>query len=250
MAALLSAALASCSEGPSQPGSPSASKAAPDTVAVREAARNFRVHYNMPVDLDSTGFYYQPVSVLPLDYESRNSYTSSSSYGGDSNYEDPNAIIGTCYNLLFFQKATLAEHALLPHGRFVITNINAATKPDVRWPFLFYTIVKADTNHDGEQNGEDAGALFVSDRSGHQLRQLTPDGAQLENWHILPKTSLLLAQIRPDTNHDLKFTHADGTYWLRFDLRNPTAAPVRQPATALGARLQQQMLDRQSRLAE
>ena len=61
-------------------------------------------------------------------------------------------------------------------------------------------------------------------------------------------TNLLLVEVRPDTNHDQKYTHADGTYWLRFDLRNLAVAPVRQPSAALTKTLHQQMLERQSRL--
>lgn len=53
--------------------------------------------------------------------------------------------------------------------------------------------------------------------------------------------------MRPDTNHDREYTNADGTYWLRFDLRNLAVVPVRQPTAALTAALQQQTLERQSR---
>lgn len=249
-ALVLLGSMAACSDNPTQhPTANPGGSAVPDTAAVRKAAQEFRVHYNPPQDLDSTDFYFQPVSVVPLEEErsSRSKLFSSSSY--ESEYEArPNDIEGTCYNLLFFQKSTLQEHALLPHGRFVISEIDTNKKPDARWPYLFYTIIKADTNADGKQDGDDASALFVSDRSGRQFRQLTPDGTRLESRQLLPKTNLLLVEVRPDTNRDRKYTHADGSYWLRFDLRNLNAPPTRQPASALSATLQQQMLERQSRL--
>ena len=175
----------------------------------------------------------------------RSRILSSSSYGSDS--EVSPGIEGTCYNLLFSRKSAVQEQLLLPHGRFVITEIDAEKKPGIRWPYLFYTIIKADTNADGDQDGEDASALFVSDRNGRQLRQLTPDGTRLESRLLLPKTSLLLAEVRPDVNRDGNFTHADDTYRLRFDLANLAAAPVRQPAPALANALHQQMLLRQSK---
>ncbi|RSK36257.1 hypothetical protein [Hymenobacter metallilatus] len=233
-----------CSESPNRGVPATSGQAAADTAAVRQAALTYRIHYNTPVNLDSTAFYYQPVSVVPLEQATRSRILSSSSY--ESDYERGNGIEGTCFNLLFFQKSTLQEYALLPHSRFVISEIDTDLKPDTRWPFLFYTIIKADFNADGDQDENDASALFASDRSGRQLRQLTPDNTQLKNRLILPNSSLLLVEVRPDLNKDRKFTAADGSYWLRFNLQNLAAAPVRQPAAARAATLQQQMLQRQS----
>jgi hypothetical protein len=248
-ALLLLTALPACAPNNSggNPATDPSAEAAPDTAAVRKAAQQYRVHYNLPVDLDSTDYYYQPISVVAQDDNARTTILKSGSYY-ESEDSSPNNILGTCYNVVFFGKsAAPAGQALLPHGRFVITEIDDTRKPDSRWPYLFYTMLKADTNADGRQDQQDASALFVSDRSGRQLRQLTPDGTHLENRLILPNTSLLLVEVRPDTNHDRAFTHADGTYWLRFDLRNLAVAPGRQPAPALTAALHQQMLERQSR---
>lgn len=240
------ACMAACSDNsPSRSPASANSTATPDTAAVRKVAKEFRVHYNQPVDLDSTDGYFLPISVVPLDGPNRSRKFSSGSYESDS---DPNGIEGTCYNLVFLQKSTLAEHLLLPDSRFIITDIDTNKKPDARWPYLFYTIIKADTNNDGEQNNEDASALYVSDRSGRQLHQLTPDGADLVGWRILPKTNVLLAEVRPDGNKDREFTYADGTYWLRFNLLNLNEVPSQQPTSPLAKQLQQQMLDRQTRL--
>jgi hypothetical protein len=243
---LLLSALAACSDGPAgRPATPAGARAAPDTAAVRQAARQYRVQYNSPVDLDSTDFYYQPVSVVPLAGGRGSSILKSSSYDSDaSGSKDWGG--GTCYNLLFFRKTTSEERMLLPHSRFDIIEIDDAKKPDARWPYLFYTILKADTNADGRQDQDDASALFVSDRSGQRLRQLTPDGTRLESRQLLPKTSLLLVEVRTDSNRDRKFSNADASYWLRFDLRDLRVPAVRQPAAALAETLHRQMLDRQS----
>jgi hypothetical protein len=252
---ILLSGLAACSENTPQRAATSSSGAPPDTAAVRKAAREYRVHYNMPVSLDSTDFYYQPISVVPLEADrgSRGELLTSDTYEISSGSHDSeygaraNDIEGTCYNVLFFQKSTLQEYALFAHGRFVIMQIDIDSKPDARWPYLFYTVIKADTNADGKQNEADASTLFVSDRSGRQLRQLTPNGTRLANRLILPKTNIMLVEVKPDSNKDLAFTHADGTYWLRFNLANLSAPPTRQPTPALAEVLHQQMLERQSR---
>ena len=238
--------LGACSSNSGPTAQNSTAKTSPDSTAVREASRQYRVHYNSPVDLDSTDFYYQPISVVPQEQEIRSRTFSSDSYETG----EPSGIEGTCFNILFFQKSTLLEHALLPDSKSVIIAIDDHMKPDPRWPYLFYTITKADTNADGNQDEEDASALFVSDRSGYHLRQLTPDGTHLEGKMILVKAQLLLIEVRPDTNQDHAFTHADGTCWLRFNLTNLGLAPVRQPAQALAGTLKNQMLERQSRLAK
>ncbi|WP_022823232.1 hypothetical protein [Hymenobacter norwichensis] len=242
---ILLGGLAACSENSPQRAATSPPEATPDTAAVRKAAREYRVHYNTSVSLDSTDFYYQPISVVPLNQGSRSRIISSNEYG---EYEEARSSIeGTCYNVLFFQKSTLQEHALFAHGRFVIMQIDIDRKPDARWPYLFYTVIKADTNADGHQTEADASTLFVSDRSGRQLRQLTPNGTRLANRIILPKTNIMLVEVQPDSNKDHAFTHADGTYWLRFNLANLNTPPTRQPTPALSGALNQQMLERQSR---
>lgn len=247
----LLSALAACTPDGGPPAATSPTPAAPPNAsAVQQAARDYRVHYNAPVDLDSTDYYYQPVSVLSQDgsspsrmYNSGSSY--GDSYGGSSDVRS--GIVGICYNVLFLRKSGPAEQRLLlPHGRFVLTSIDDEHQPASRWPYLFYTVIKADTNADREQNEEDATTLFASDRSGQHLRQLTPDGTQLQSRHYLPPTSLVLVEVRPDTNHDREFTAADATYWLRYDLRNLAAPPTRTPTAALGRQLHQQMLQRQT----
>ncbi|WP_157541227.1 hypothetical protein [Hymenobacter aerophilus] len=246
---LVLGALAACSPdgGPTRPAaatSPAAS-AAPDTAALRRARQQFRVHYNAPVDLDSSAFYCVPVSVLPLEAGGRDKLLSSSSYDGYGS--SSGNIIGTCYNVLFFEKETGRQRPLLPHSRFVLAEIHDANEPDSPWPYLFYTIIKADTNRDGEQNPNDASCLFVSDRAGRQLHQLTPDSTQLGSRYIIPKTSVLLVEVRPDTDHNGQFNNADVPYWLRFDLRNLGQPPARHPNDSLSNEMQQQMLLRQIR---
>lgn len=212
--------LAACSPngGPAQPAAtPPAASSAPDTAALRQATQQFRVHYNAPVDLDSSAFYYVPVSVLPLETARDGLFSSDSNDGYASG---TGSVVGTCYNVLFFEKETGRQWPLLPHSRFVLAEIADAHEPEASWPYLFYDIIKDDTNRDGEQNTADASCLFVSDRVGRQLRQLTPDGTQLGSRYIIPKSSVLLVAVRPDTDHDGRFTNADVPYWLRFDLHN------------------------------
>lgn len=221
-----------------------AARAAPDTAALQRAAQQFRVHYNIPIDLDSSAFYCVPVSVVPLK-TGRDKLFSSDSYDGYAS--NSGNIIGTCYNVLFFEKETGQQRPLLPHSRFVLSEIVDANEPDAPWPYLFYDIIKADTNRDGEQNTDDASSLFVSDRAGRQLRQLTPDSTQLGSRYIIPKSSMLLVVVRPDTDHNGQFTNADVPYWLRFDLRNLDQPPVRHPDASLAHEMQQQMLRRQIR---
>ena len=123
--------LAACSpDGPGRPtaANPVAAGAAPDTIALRQAAQKFRVHYNSPADLDSTGFYYVPVSVVAQEQGGRSKMFSSGSYEGYG--EQPGNIEGTCYNVLFFDKETGQQRALLPHGRFVLAEIDTDRKPD------------------------------------------------------------------------------------------------------------------------
>jgi hypothetical protein len=241
-ALLLLSALPSCSsDGPAgRPANAPAAQAAPDTAAVRKAAQQYQVVLGEPVFVDSSSYYYQPVEV-GMKNGGRNlrdkislSVESSGSYGSR----------GQVFNLLFTHQPDQTTHLLLPHGRFLITEVNSSAQPAARYPFLFCTLVTQDFNRDGELTTSDASALYVADRDGRNLRQLpAPAGTQVAKLLVLPQSPTLLVLLRQDTDHDLEFDFEDAQQWLSYDLRNLAAGPQLHPQPRVQAQLRQQLIE-------
>lgn len=236
----LLAATTSCSEAP-RTAPPVAPGAAPDTATVRKVAARYQVSIGEPTPIDSSALYYQPVGV-GIKNRSRE-YSGGSTFSSDSGYEGP----GQVYNLLFTSLPDHTTHLLFPHGRFLISEVNTDAQPASRYPYLFCKVVEQDTDYDGQLSEADASALYVADRAGYHARRLTQATAQVQQWLVLPNSPTLLVRLRHDTNHDREFDEEDADHWLRYDLRNLTAAPVPHPTTSVQEQLKQQMIEFKSR---
>ncbi|GAA4369958.1 hypothetical protein GCM10023185_44070 [Hymenobacter saemangeumensis] len=223
---------------------PAAERAAKEREAVARIARTSHVAYGAPVDADSAGtYFYQPATMQSAEGESG----FESGYSKD--YHNP-----PCFNLVFFHKQTGQAHLLLPHGRYLLAGVNSHEGRALpqRYPYLFYDIVKADTNHDGRLNHNDLHSLFVSDKAGRQLRQLTPDSLGLRGWRFFPNGSpgLLVELARPVKagDHAGELNQDSPNTWLRFDLANLQAPPHPLLPPALNQVLTQQLIQAELKL--
>jgi hypothetical protein len=133
---------------------------------------------------------------------------------------------GTKYwNLIFYDSATKQSH-LLDNAKMVITfydreddvssgKINGAGIAD---RFIFYKVITADLNKDGNLDDDDPKYLYTSDRSGNNFKQITPEGMDITGWHVINGTSKVLIDAIMDTNHDKKFDADDEVIPLVYDL--------------------------------
>ncbi|RTQ46235.1 hypothetical protein EJV47_22150 [Hymenobacter gummosus] len=230
--------LAACSADPAPP-------AVPETPAAK-AVREYRLDYSAPELIDSGGtYYYQRVGLTDRNEPAarRRGYDSSIGSYDDSgsNYET------TSFNVAFFGADGADAHLLLPHSRWRVYELDAAPLPAARAAFLFYRLIKADSNQDGQQNGYDPLVLFATDRRGRQLQQVTPDTVSVLSWQVAAPHHLLVHE-QHDSDRNRQFGTGDAGQWRRYDLRN-----LRAPATPLlpdelRATLQQQLVSRRLQL--
>ena len=139
---------------------------------------------------------------------------------GSSSYERTNLYS----NIIFYPKKDGESHLLL-NKKAVIFDFNFLEKKGQGKPptnFLLYRIVDKDTNGDRNLTPEDANIGYLSDLSGKNLRQITPNNTQLVNWTVVQSIGSLFAKIIKDSDNDKKFTERDETTWLKVSLDNPT----------------------------
>ncbi|MBC6610883.1 hypothetical protein H8B15_08105 [Hymenobacter sp. BT507] len=244
---LLGGLATACS--PDQQKKPAATSASqtppiPDSLTIRQAAQTYRVQYAAPVPLDSGRYVYQPIMAVKTGRQERPLIDikgdAPTSYAS-TNYDSAR---GPVFNLLFYHLPTGRTHLLLDNGGYRIEKVITTS-----YPHLFYQMITADRNGDGELTSADGRILFISNRAGEQLHQLTPDSTRLESWQLIPNTKMLLAELRYDSDRNGQFDDTDKTYWLRYPLnaQQPPTTPVFVP-DSLAQVVRQQMLYRQSRL--
>ncbi|WP_448266792.1 hypothetical protein [Nostoc sp. DSM 114159] len=124
------------------------------------------------------------------------------------------------YNIIFYQKQGGEAHLLLNKkaiiASFDFLEVKAANKPTTRvW---LYKIIDQDTNIDKKLNSEDATIGYLSDVSGKNLQQITPNNTRIISWVVVPGQNAIFLKILKDSDNDKKFTKEDKTNFVRVNL--------------------------------
>ncbi|MEH2366990.1 hypothetical protein [Nostoc sp.] len=124
------------------------------------------------------------------------------------------------YNIIFYQKQGGEAHLLLNKkaiiASFDLLEVKAANKLTTRvW---LYKIIDQDTNTDKKLNSEDAIIGYLSDLSGKNLQQITPNNTRIISWVIVPGQNAIFLKILKDSDNDKKFTKEDKTNFVKVNL--------------------------------
>ncbi|MBD2690929.1 hypothetical protein [Anabaena catenula] len=128
------------------------------------------------------------------------------------------------YNMIFYHKKTGENHLLLNKkaiiNSFDLLEIKSAGKPTTR--FWLYQIIDQDTNKDDQINNQDAIIGYISDLSGKNLQQITPNNTKIVNSVVVASQNAIFLKIIKDSNQDKQFTEVDQTNFIRVNLDQPS----------------------------
>jgi len=85
---------------------------------------------------------------------------------------------------------------------------------------IIYSIITDDFNGDKVLDSEDPSYLFVSTKTGEDLRQITPKGFDVISWTVSKDKKIILVKGRTDKNKNKKFGNGDDQLYYRIDLNN------------------------------
>jgi hypothetical protein len=126
-------------------------------------------------------------------------------------------------NIIFYHKSDGENHLLLNKrsiiNSFDLLDTKSAGKANTR--FWLYRIIDQDTNGDKKLTAGDAIVGYLSDLSGKNLQQITPNNSQIINWVVLPSQNAVFLKIIKDSDNDQKFTEKDKTNFVRVNLDKP-----------------------------
>ncbi len=158
-----------------------------------------------------------PVSIFPDANQGEKKWDNSLVSGSYSrSYKNRKNI----YNLIFYSKKDASINTLL-NKKAIIKSFDLVEKKSIGQPvkrFWLYRIIEKDTNQDKKLNYQDATIGYLSDLSGENLQQITPDNTQLNSWKVVQSTGAIFLEITKDTNNDQKY---DTKSYIRVDLDNP-----------------------------
>ena len=209
--------LLSCTQTPNQaPNNP-----APPTPEAREVAQlqQVKLDFNQPVQINKSVYVLYPLVLNnQQDRGSLNDYSGSSTttYWNIVFY---NTLNGQ-YHLLDEQKKMLIHsYSPIQSGDYASTDIlDIPNESNQVGRFLYYTVTTLDFNNDGKLKENDPQYLFISDKTGRNFRQVSPDSAHVLSWQPIPESNKILLQVKRDNNQDKKFNEQDETVPMVYDL--------------------------------
>lgn len=174
------------------------------------------INYGELIIKEQSDYVMIPVNVIERNQDKENVLDLSS-----RSYEKDN---GRLYNIVFYRKQDGETHLLLNKkaiiNSFDFLESKTANKQPIR--FWLYRIIDQDTNQDKLLNSEDAILGYMSDLSGKNLQQITPNKTRIINWVVLPSQNAIFIKILKDSNNDNKFTSEDQTNFVRVSLDKPS----------------------------
>ncbi|TFF40976.1 hypothetical protein [Mucilaginibacter psychrotolerans] len=144
----------------------------------------------------------------------------------DQNDEDSGSFVSSdggrsrmFWNIIFYNTATKKYHLLDDKRKMIINAYNIADSnseyygdvsvPDQFNPntiqegnFIFYSIITEDYNKDRKLDSDDPTYLFMSDKEGNNLRQISPSGTNVVSWDLIKKSAVILMQTQRDSTRN------------------------------------------------
>jgi hypothetical protein len=154
-----------------------------------------------------------PVNFTDQDRNQDNNLSVSRSYGKSS----------SLYNIVFYRKQDGEAHLLLNKKALInsFDFLEVKTTNQTVTRIWLYKIIDQDTNGDKKINTDDAIVGYISDLSGKNLQQITPNNTQVLNWVVVPSQNAIFIKILKDSNNDKKFSAEDNTNFVRVNLERP-----------------------------
>ena len=210
----LTLSLWACSESPKD--GLTTQKTEPNIESENSKYETINLLVNNPIVLDSSDWVLYPLTLEEL--EETEMGFKSSSYSRQHAY----------WNISFYNSRTKETRLLSDSLKMLINSIspknNVIIQSEIRKKenegLIYYSITTKDFNLDGKLNSDDPKYLFISEPSGQDFKQVSPDNFDLLNWQTIRESNKILIQARKDLNNDKEFDSDDETVPFIYGIDN------------------------------
>lgn len=125
------------------------------------------------------------------------------------------------WNIAFYNTKTGEQH-LLSDKKMLIknfdTNYEDAVKSKLSNKYIFYSITTEDFNGDKKFTNDDATYLFITDKAGNNLKQISPSNYNLENWQYIATSNKIIMTLKKDSDKNKAFETTDEITNFEYDI--------------------------------
>ena len=185
-----------------------------DSVAiVNDPINNLNVKINGFTEIDSSGILMFPLGM-------------GESKRGNDYLSYKNMPNGANWNIAFYNSKTAAYH-LLSEKKMLIQSfenkyLNTNENRNESKKYIFYNIITDDTNGDKFFSNEDASYLFISDKTGKNLKQISPANYDLQSWSFINSSNKIIMVLKKDSDKNKIFDEKDEVTTFVYDVEKGT----------------------------
>jgi hypothetical protein len=175
------------------------------------------INFSDPLQIDSSEYYLIPMLVdnddLPV-------------YGKGRGYLP----WGDYKNIYFYNSKTGTSKKLFDGQRTLILSFNrhyyfeklqvSEIPANILSGQIVYLARTEDFNNDKALDSDDPLYLFISTKTGENLKQITPKGLHVISWTVSKDKKMILVKAQNDKNNNKKFGQGDDQLFFRIDLDN------------------------------
>ena len=85
---------------------------------------------------------------------------------------------------------------------------------------IVYLVRTENYNNDNALDSDDPLYLYISDKKGDGLKQITPKGFNVISWTLSKDKKMILVKVQNDKNKNKKFGNGDDQLYYRIDLND------------------------------
>jgi hypothetical protein len=184
---------------------------------VNDPKSNLTIQMKSFSEIDSSGILLFPLSI---------GETGRSSESGSSDYSSSSVPTSDFWNIVFYNSKTNDYHLLSEKKMLIVRYVNKygenVPKTKTTQQQIFYTIITDDADKDNKLTRFDPSYLFVSDKEGNNLRQLSPKGYTLDRWDYIAASNKIVMIVRKDSDNNAKYDNNDEVSTFEIDIDKET----------------------------
>jgi hypothetical protein len=180
------------------------------------AQKKDEINFSDPFQIDSSAYFLIPRLV---DSDNQDAYGKGKGYLPLDSYSEIffyNAVTKQTKKLFNGQLALI--NTFIPR-RYYYENIKETDTPRNILPNHILYIARTDNfNGDNGLDTDDPQYLYISSKTGDNLKQVTPKGLNVISWTLSKDKKMLLVKLQNDKNGNKKFGNGDDELYYRVDL--------------------------------
>jgi len=181
------------------------------------AQKKEEINFSDALQIDSSEYFLIPRLV---DESNKDQYGKGKGYTLWGNYSDI-FFYNTKTNQtkkLFEGKLALIAPFMTRRNYYYATEKEPDLTNNILTKHILYSARTDDFNGDKALDSDDPSYLYISNKTGSNLRQITPNGFHVISWTVSKDRKTILVKGQNDKNNNKKFGNGDDELYYRVDL--------------------------------